>query len=63
VAWSLDGAPEMIEPSAALDSLVEERIRPMAAQLSKIVAEILNRPVDDERVRLCSSAWSASALL
>jgi AcrR family transcriptional regulator len=47
-------AREMIEPSAALDSLVEERIRPMAAQLSKIVAEILNRPVTDECVRLCA---------
>jgi AcrR family transcriptional regulator len=30
-------AREMIEPSAALDSLVEERIRPMAVQLSQIV--------------------------
>jgi len=47
-------AREMIEPSAALDSLVEERIRPMAVQLSTIVGEILNRPVDDEQVRLCS---------
>ena len=45
---------EMIEPTAALDSLVEERMRPMAAQLSKIVAEILGCPVNDERVRLCS---------
>jgi len=45
---------EMIEPTAALDSLVEERIRPMAGQLRKIIAEILDCPVDDERVRLCS---------
>jgi AcrR family transcriptional regulator len=45
---------EMIEPTAALDSLVEERMRPMAAQLFKIVAEILDCPVNDERVRLCS---------
>jgi AcrR family transcriptional regulator len=45
---------EMIEPSAALDLLVEERIRPMASQLWKIVAEILNCPPTDERVRLCS---------
>jgi len=44
---------EMIEPTAALDSLVAERIRPMAAQLWKIVAEILDRPLNDERVRLC----------
>jgi TetR/AcrR family transcriptional regulator, regulator of cefoperazone and chloramphenicol sensitivity len=45
---------EMIEPTAALDSLVEERIRPMAEQLQKITAEILNCPLNDERVRPCS---------
>jgi AcrR family transcriptional regulator len=45
---------EMIEPTKALDSLVEERMRPMVAQLWKIVAEILNCPINDERVRLCS---------
>jgi AcrR family transcriptional regulator len=47
-------AREMIEPSAALDSLVEERIRPMAIQLSQIVGELLNRPPADECVRLCA---------
>jgi AcrR family transcriptional regulator len=45
---------EMIEPTKALDSLVEERMRPMVAQLWKIVADILDCPVNDERVRLCS---------
>jgi AcrR family transcriptional regulator len=45
---------EMIEPTAALDSLVEERIRPMSDQVRKIVAEILDCPVTEERVRLCS---------
>ena len=45
---------EMIEPTAALDSLVEERIRPMAGQLEKIIAEILHCPLNDERVRPCS---------
>jgi len=40
-------------PTAALDSLVEERMRPMAGQLWKIVAEILDCPPNDERVRLC----------
>ncbi len=44
---------EMIEPTAALDSLVEERMRPMVGQLWKIVAEILDCPLNDERVRLC----------
>jgi AcrR family transcriptional regulator len=45
---------EMIEPTGALDSLVEERIRPMSAQLGKIVSDILDCPLNDERVRLCS---------
>ncbi|HEV2692825.1 MAG TPA: CerR family C-terminal domain-containing protein [Verrucomicrobiae bacterium] len=47
-------AREMIEPSPALDSLIEERIRPMSAQLFEIVAEILNRPGTDDCVRLCA---------
>jgi TetR/AcrR family transcriptional regulator, regulator of cefoperazone and chloramphenicol sensitivity len=42
---------EMIEPTPALDSLVEERIRPMADQLWKIVAGILKCPAHDKRVR------------
>jgi AcrR family transcriptional regulator len=45
---------EMIEPTAALDSMVEERIRPMAEHLRQIVAEILDCPVTDERARRCS---------
>jgi AcrR family transcriptional regulator len=44
---------EMIEPTGALDSLVEERIRPMAGQLWSIVSEIIDLPMNDERVRLC----------
>ena len=45
---------EMIEPTAALDSLVEERMRPMAGQLWQIVAGVLHCPQQDERVRLCA---------
>jgi TetR/AcrR family transcriptional regulator, regulator of cefoperazone and chloramphenicol sensitivity len=45
---------EMIEPSAALDSLVEERMRPMAGQLWQIIADILDCPLNHERVRQCS---------
>ena len=43
---------EMIEPTKALDSLVEERMRPMAGQLWQIVADVLDCPLNDERVRL-----------
>ena len=45
---------EMIEPTSALDSLVEERIRPMAGELWKIVAELMDGDPQDERVRLCA---------
>jgi AcrR family transcriptional regulator len=44
---------EMIEPTAAMDSLVEERMRPMAVQLAEMVAEIMKCPADDERVASC----------
>ncbi len=47
-------AREMVEPTGALDLLVEERIRPMATQLWQIVSEILECPLDSERVRQCS---------
>ena len=44
---------EMVEPTEALDSLVAERLRPMAGLLLGLVAEILGRPPRDEAVRLC----------
>ncbi len=44
---------EMIEPTGAMDILIEERIRPMTEQLWKIVGEILDRPADDAVVRKC----------
>ena len=45
---------EMIEPTAALDSVVEERIRPMASELGKIVGKILGRPPGSELVQRCA---------
>ena len=44
---------EMIEPTAAMDSLVEERMRPMATELTQLVAEIMKCPVSDEQVVSC----------
>jgi AcrR family transcriptional regulator len=44
---------EMVEPTEALDSLVAERLQPMANLLRGLVAEILGRPAPDEAVRLC----------
>lgn len=45
---------EMIEPTGALEALLEMRLRPMADLLGGIVAEILDCPLQDEKVRLCS---------
>ena len=45
---------EMVDPTAALDAIIAEKIRPMAEQLRAIVAEILQRPASEEAVRLCS---------
>jgi AcrR family transcriptional regulator len=45
---------EMVDPTAALDSIIAEKIRPMAEQLRGVVAELLQRPPGDETVRLCS---------
>jgi AcrR family transcriptional regulator len=45
---------EMVEPTGALDALVEERMRPMANQLRAIVAEILGCSPKEEKVRLCA---------
>jgi len=45
---------EMIEPTTALNSLVEERFRPMSVQLRAIVAQIIGRDAGDEHVRMCA---------
>jgi len=45
---------EMIEPTEALDHLLEERMRPMTRQLREIVAAILHCGPEEDRVRLCS---------
>lgn len=44
---------EMIEPTGALDMLVQEKIRPQAVQLRGIVHELLGQGASDEQVRLC----------
>lgn len=44
---------EMIEPTGALDELVEQEIRPLSEVLLGIVRELLGRQASDESVRLC----------
>ncbi|MHB8070189.1 MAG: CerR family C-terminal domain-containing protein [Desulfobaccales bacterium] len=46
-------AREMIEPTAALDAVVERMIRPMAQRLESIVRAILGAAATDQQVRLC----------
>jgi AcrR family transcriptional regulator len=45
---------EMIEPTDALDALVNEKIRPQSIQLAQIVRELAGPGVPDETVRLCA---------
>jgi AcrR family transcriptional regulator len=46
-------AREMIEPTAALDAVVDQIIRPTAQRLEAIVRELLGPAATDEQVRLC----------
>ncbi len=46
-------AREMIEPTTALDTLVEKMLRPMAERLRAIVRELLGAGVTDDQVRYC----------
>ncbi len=46
-------AQEMIEPTAVLDILVENMMRPMAEKLGAIVRELLGAEATDTQIRLC----------
>lgn len=46
-------ARELIEPTPALDVIVEKAIRPLSQELESIVRELLGSEADDELVRLC----------
>jgi hypothetical protein len=45
-------AREMIEPTHALDAMVEECARPLQQELESIIRELLGPHADDEGVRL-----------
>src|SRR5713226_2736765 len=47
-------AREMIEPTRALDTLVEEGARPLHQELASIIRELFGSEADDEIVRLSS---------
>lgn len=46
-------AQEMIEPTVALDAMVEKFIRPMSQTLASIVRELLGAAATEARIRLC----------
>lgn len=47
---------EMAEPTGAMDSLVDEQIRPHFAYVRQIVLELLGKKADPEVVRLCCNS-------
>ncbi|MGC2423886.1 MAG: CerR family C-terminal domain-containing protein [Nitrospirota bacterium] len=49
-------AREFIEPTAALDMLVEDAIRPSYLLLSSIIREIMGNVASEEDIRLCSAS-------
>jgi TetR/AcrR family transcriptional regulator, regulator of cefoperazone and chloramphenicol sensitivity len=49
-------AREFIEPTSALDILVEDAIRPSYLLLSSIVREIMGKGASEEDIRLCSAS-------
>jgi AcrR family transcriptional regulator len=46
-------AREMMEPTPALDLIIEKGIKPTSQRLGAMVAELLNVPLDDNRVWQC----------
>ncbi|MCF6159622.1 MAG: DUF1956 domain-containing protein [wastewater metagenome] len=55
-------AREMIEPTQALDVLVEKEIRPLSQRLEAIIREFLNTRADTERVQLCARSIVAQCI-
>ena len=46
-------ARELIDPTPALDVIVDEAIRPLSQQLESIIVDLLGSDSNDELVRLC----------
>lgn len=53
---------EMIEPTAALDALVQEKIQPQAAQLSRILRELLGPRAPARQIQLCGMSVVSQCL-
>lgn len=55
-------ARELLEPTAALDQLVEEELRPRAIYLEAIVQELVGPEAPVERIRLCTMSIVSQCL-
>lgn len=53
---------EMIEPTQALDSLVEKEIRPRSQRLESLVNEILGKRISNKLVSLCARSIVAQCV-
>ena len=50
---------ELVDPTPALDLIVQHAIRPRMAYLCALVGELLERPIDDGRVTRCAHSIHA----
>jgi len=55
-------AREMMDPTPALDLIVEKGIKPTSQRLGRMVAELLGTPLDDARVWQCFLSIQAQCL-
>lgn len=56
-AWhGLLMAREMVEPTAALDAIIEESVRPRIELLRTIIRDLAGPEVSEERIRLCGQS-------
>jgi len=53
---------ELVDPTAALDTVVREEVRPMARRLIEIVSALLGPKASPEQVRLCSMSVVSQAM-
>lgn len=53
---------EMMEPTYALDTLVENEIRPVSEQLEAIIRELLQTQVDSKLIQLCARSIVAQCI-
>ena len=54
---------EVQDPSPALDTVVEQAVRPRLEHLAAIVSEVMGKPADDPRVMRCVGSIQAQTLI